>query len=269
MDPTGHEPPQKGEDGCSTWLAAGLDRAARRLTPDAAPGETRAKAAQHPDMTDLYRLTQGGDLDRARALCDRHAALAPTGRRAVYADLVLPVVRAIEADWQAGSIPFADIVAHFWTVQRLIDALSGSAPGPAPAAARGAVLLTLPEGEDHGFGLGVVAEEFRAGGWAVTTQRHRGNRPLIDQVAAQDFDAIGLSVGHDGVLHGLADLVQDLRLAARNPRLRVILGGNVLATRPGGFGFLGADMIARTGAEALAWLDRTARAGDLARRDLV
>jgi methylmalonyl-CoA mutase cobalamin-binding subunit len=269
MHPTGQGAPPKDRDGCSTWLAAGLDRAARRLGAGQGADDTRAPNAQGADSQTLYRLTQADDLARARALCDRHATASPTGRRAVYADLVLPVVRAIEADWQAGALPFADIVAHFWTVQRLIDGLSGTAPGPTSGTARGTVLLTLPEGEDHGFGLGVVAEEFRAAGWAVTTHRGRGNRQVIDQVAAQDFAAIGLSVGHDGVLHGLADLVQDLRIAARNPRLRVILGGNVLATRPAGFGFLGADMIARTGAEALAWLDRTARPGMHPHRDLV
>lgn len=243
-------------DTCSTWLANGLDRAASRaeagagLAPGAAGGPIEGADA-------LFRLTRAGDIDRARALCDQHAATAATGRRAVYADLVLPVVRAIEAEWAAGTAPFDDIIAHFWAVQRLIDGLAGAPAQAAPSPPRGAVLLACPEAEDHGFGLAVVAEEFRAAGWRVAADR--GNRRIVDRVGDDLVDAVGLSVGHDAALHGLADLVQDLRIASRNPRLRVILGGHVVAAAPAGFAFLGADLVARTGAEALAWLDRSAR----------
>lgn len=244
---------------CGAWLAERLDlalgRAMRGAGPDAAPS---APVDPLNGSADLFRLTLQGDLSRARALCDRHAAAAPGGRRAVYADLVLPTVRAIEAEWNAGSRPFEEIIAHFWSVQRLLDGLADTPALPATPG-QGAVLLACPAGEDHGFGLGVVAEEFRAAGWRVVADRAGGNAGIVDLLGAESYDAVGLSVGHDGALAGLADLVQDLRIASRNPRLRVILGGNVMAAAPGSFGFLGADLVAGTGAEALGWLAQHAR----------
>lgn len=254
------------DDDCHAWLAERLDRAFALVAKGAGRDGLSASPATAPfGPDDLLRLTRAGDLTRALALCDHHAAAAVGGRRAVYADLVLPTVRAIEAEWQAGVLPFEDVIAHFWSVQRLIDGLTGAARQAGPAG-QGAVLLTCPAGEDHGFGLAVVAEEFRAAGWAVEADRVPGNRHIVDRLGDESFDAVGLSVGHDGVLAGLADLVQDLRLASRNPRLRVILGGNVLAQAPGAFAFLGADLVAGTGAEAAAWLVRSPRPAPSAMR---
>lgn len=57
-------------------------------------------------------------------------------------------------------------------------------------------------------------------------------------------DVAGFSIGSPGRLEELAQCIQAVRRASRNPNLFVMAGGPLFLTRPG--------LVARTGADAVA-----------------
>lgn len=174
------------------------------------------------------------------------------GDRAVQ-DLYLPVIRRLETHWQSDSVAFGDLSFAFFQLQRLI---ARATEPPVAAPAPGRILVALARGEGHGFGAQILAAELALHGWTVNLDLSGDAVILLRLVAKHRFLALGLSVGHDKALDGLADLITDLRRESCHPGMAVMLGGNALVEPRDQYRFLGADAICATPAEATRWLSR-------------
>jgi hypothetical protein len=216
---------------------------------DARPGADRTVAV-------LERLLVAGAFGEALALCRGQRA----DRRAA---LFLAVVMRLEARWAHDSIGFADLSLAFFLLRHLIDQTGLPAPAPTPgrqgAGATGGlrILVALAPGETHCFGARILAGELAAQGWSVTLDLDALSDGLRARIAEQRFDVLALSVGHDAALHGLADLIADLRHLSAQGDLSVVLGGAALAEPHAQYAFLGADRVALSAAEATTWIFTT------------
>lgn len=219
-----------------------------------APDIGDAVAAALPDAA----ITEPADDDLARCegllLAGHYADLLDHGRalgeRAPGA-LYLPLIRRLNQHWKADSVGIAELSFAYFQLQRLIR-LASEPPVAAPV--QGRVMIALAAGERHSFGAQILAAELGWHGWTVDLDLSGDGAVIRRQVAMRPYDAIGLSVGHDPALDGLADLITDLRHASCNPGMAVMLGGGALSEPHAQYAFLGADTIAASPAAATLWL---------------
>lgn len=203
----------------------------------------------------LTRLVKAGDLEGAYAVCLRQSAVFEQGLCNVFTQLVLPVIRALEAEWADDNADFAVITQGFWNLKRLIESLSSSESALVPTArTAGRCVIALADAEEHSFGAQILSEELRANGWDVHLYLTANRADILSQLASEHFDMLGLSVGHDAALRGLADMISDARMQSCNPALKVIVGGNIFEAPLSQYRFVGADYIARNAGDAIIFL---------------
>ncbi len=214
---------------------------------------TRLRARCGPDAADdltgqLEWLLLTGEFARALSLC----RVIP---RAEVGGLFLSVIRRLETRWQVDGAGFADLAFAFFQMRRLIDLTAEPVPRPiTPAPGTPRLLIGLATGEGHMFGAQILAAELALHGWAVDLDLTGDAKTLCNRVAQTRYEAVGLSVGHDDALHGLADLVADLRHSSCHGGISVMLGGAALVEPRTQYRFLGADVVVLTAAEAMVWL---------------
>ena len=113
---------------------------------------------------------------------------------------------------------------------------------------RSALMLAAP-GEQHAFGIAMLAEFFRAAGWSV--------EELVDAeeatatLAAAEFGLVAISVAGASNALALAPFIAALRAASRQRHLVVMVGGNAINAEPSLLPLLGADATAPDAATAL------------------
>lgn len=226
---------------CMEDVAGAIQRLPRFLdTADTQPGVA---------IDRLERLLLQGAFADALALCR-------TLRVSVPDEMLVPLIRRLDRRWNADEIGFSDLSFAFFQIRRLIDllrepAISQISPdGPA----KGKILLALAPAEEHSFGLQIVAAELALHGWQVDLHVDATAEGLCERLRDRTYDVVGLSVGHDGAMDGLADVITELRLASRNSGISVMLGGAALVEPVSRYEFLGADRICQTAAEAATWL---------------
>jgi methanogenic corrinoid protein MtbC1 len=158
----------------------------------------------------------------------------------ILLDLVAPAARLLGEQWQADLRSFTEVCAGLGTIQQVVHVLG---PSFAPALPhRGLVVLVAAPGEQHTLGLYLVGEFLRRAGWGVQVSPTMSEPELVDLVASEQVEMIGITVSNDHLLEPLASLIESVRSASRNPGLTVMLGGSTsidlgaYAARHGAFG---------------------------------
>ena len=112
-------------------------------------------------------------------------------------------------------------------------------------------MLLLPSpGEQHTFGLVMVAEFFRRSGWDVTGGAWAADADAAAMVGADWFDVVGFSLGAAVHLKALADTVMRVRHATCNRELVILVGGPLFGEHPEYVRECGADGMTIDGREA-------------------
>jgi MerR family transcriptional regulator, light-induced transcriptional regulator len=104
-------------------------------------------------------------------------------------------------------------------------------------------LLTIIPGDQHSFGLSMVAEFFRRAGWNLCTGPFSSHQELTSLVHNHWFDIVGFSVSSDRRLDELKKDIHDIRRDSRNRQVGIILGGPMITAQPGLVASMGADMM--------------------------
>ena len=107
-------------------------------------------------------------------------------------------------------------------------------------------------GDQHNFGTLMIEEVFARGGWRSEALVKPERRELLDRVARQPFDLIGLTLARTCPSASLANLIKALRKVSANPYIVVLVGGRMINENPKLSAEVGAD---GTGADALAALE--------------
>ncbi len=212
----------------------------------------RLEAGQtDPEVTAFTALIVTDDVEAAHAAAEDYLR-RPGGRVALLNDLLGPAARLLGEMWERDTCDFTTVTLGVYRLGQIMKATAlASAVQPARGRDRHILLLPAP-GEQHDFGLSIVAEAFRDGGWCVRSGPAPTKPQLLRLVRREWFDALGLSVAADRHLPGLATCLRRLRASSCNPRLYIMLGGAAISGHEERARFLGADATARTAPQALA-----------------
>lgn len=202
------------------------------------------------DVVALVAVAMTGDAETTVAFVDSiRARGAPLER--LYLDLLAPAARRIGQLWVEDLCSFADVTVALARLQRVVRELSPAFQVDARAMdpRRRAALLPMP-GEQHTFGLIMVAEFFQRAGWDVWSEPIGTEAELTSLVSGEWFAVVGLSVGCDARIGKLPGIIRSLRRASCNRDIGVMVGGRVFAENPDLATMVGADATATDGRQA-------------------
>jgi methylmalonyl-CoA mutase cobalamin-binding subunit len=94
------------------------------------------------------------------------------------------------------------------------------------------ILLTCAPGENHTFGVAMVADFFRRYGWQASNLCGLENRCLFSKLASTQFTAVGFSLHNDTNYEALKTLVKEVRLKSINENLMILVGGIIFCATP-------------------------------------
>ena len=144
------------------------------------------------------------------------------------------------------------MTAGLGRLQGVMRALGPDFDGDVPGQIHGKKILLAPAaGEQHIFGLSVVAAFFRRAGWDVTFEPRVAFDDLLTLVRAERFTAVGLTVANDRLLSALPGQVEALRRASLNPNATLLAGGPAFLLDPDLHDRVGVDAVARDATEAV------------------
>ena len=168
----------------------------------------------------------------------------------IFLNLLGPVARRLGEMWEDDTTDFANVTLGVSKLQRILRHLGETSSSADDVQRIGSVLLTTVPGEQHSFGLAMVAEFFRHDGWDICTGPFRSPSDMTALLADRWLDLVGFSLTSDRRVDELKHLIQVVRRESRNRQIGVIVGGPILVMRPELANMLGADMSATDGAHA-------------------
>lgn len=233
-----------------------LSRVVPRLSEIGKEAEGAPAAETVPPLTEA-QVVQFSDMVLAAAvpgLIKYIDALRADGLsiEAVMLQLMAPAARRLGDLWLDDRLSFLDVTAGLGRLQGVMRALGPDFDGDVPGQIHGKKILLAPvSGEQHVFGLSVVAAFFRRAGWDVTFEPRIAFDDLLILVRAERFTAIGLSVANDKFLPALPAQVQALRRASLNGDVTLLAGGPAFLLDPELHRTVGVDAVASDATEAV------------------
>jgi MerR family transcriptional regulator, light-induced transcriptional regulator len=210
-----------------------------------APAPKAPETEQQPPtaVEQFAALTLGNDEGAAFAYVD---ALLAEGRtvESIFLDLLAPAARQLGTLWESDTADFATVTLAVGRLQIIMRRLGDRFTDETNAIHAGeSVLLTIIPGEQHSFGLSMVAEFFRRAGWNLCTGPFSSHQELTSLVHNHWFDIVGFSVSSDRRLDELKKDIHDIRRDSRNRHVGIILGGPMVIAQPDLVASMGADMM--------------------------
>ncbi len=186
----------------------------------AVPAPTGGWKGRRPPVLPLAEALMQGDVGEACDLAERF--LARVGSRvAVFADLLQPAQYQVGEQWYGGRIGIDEEHRAALVLERLVAMLPAT-PGRRRVPRGSRCLLTVPPGERHTLGLGMLALAMQDEGWDVELldpDCQAGDLPaLVERVRPR---LVGISAGHLPSVQGLAHVVE----AIREQSVPVLVGG--------------------------------------------
>jgi methanogenic corrinoid protein MtbC1 len=170
----------------------------------------------------------------------------------IYLELLAPTARRLGEMWLADECDFTTVTLGLWRLHRVLHELSATFQrGGEPSADDRRVLLAATPGEQHTFGLFMVAEFFRRAGWNVFDGPSFSARELAAAVHHEWFAIAGFSLSRADHLGDLSALIREVKQASRNRGIGILVGGVVFGGRPDLVAQVGADGSAGDGQEAV------------------
>jgi len=169
----------------------------------------------------------------------------------IYIGLLGPAAAELGRCWDDDLCSFTDVTVGMGRLQRIMRSLSPAFGRDVEYPADGRRVLLLPgPGEQHTFGLSIVAEFFRRSGWDVVGDTDSRAADPAALVRSEWFDVIGISVGLDTRLDWLKSGVAAVRNASRNRSIGILVGGPAFSAFPERAAEVGADGTAADGRQA-------------------
>ena len=213
-------------------------RLLRSITPDEA-----ARFAELP-----IRLEAASLLEEVDAFIAKGASV-----ETICLDLLAPAARKLGEMWERDECDFLDVTMGLWRLQEVMREVAARAATNHREldVPRSALFSPMP-GDHHNFGTLMIDEVFARGGWRSEALVKPERRELLDRLARQPFDLVGLTLARDCPSAALGNLIRAVRNVSANPHIIVLVGGRMINANPGIAMEVGAD---GTGADALAALE--------------
>ncbi|KIZ47042.1 MULTISPECIES: cobalamin B12-binding domain-containing protein [Rhodopseudomonas] len=193
------------------------------------------------ELEEFVSLVLGNDEDAARAYVESLRARGES-TDSILLNLLAPVARQLGEMWETDHTDFANVTLGVSRMQRIMRQLSESFSQPDHAIGGGSLLLTTIPGEQHSFGMSMVAEFFRREGWNIAIGPFASHLELTSLVQERWFDVVGFSITSDRRLDELKRDIQTIRRDSRNRHVAIMIGGPMVARLPELGTAMGADM---------------------------
>jgi MerR family transcriptional regulator, light-induced transcriptional regulator len=228
----------------------------QRPTFDSAPlthgGALLGATPYRERIEELTRIVLASGEDRSLDYVEQMRRQGTTVER-LYLGLISSVARHLGDLWLADVCSFTDVTLGLWRLHQLARTLSPIFQQDASAhlPRYQALLVPLP-GEQHTFGLYLLAEFFRRAGWGVYSMPLKATHDVVAIVRREWFAVVGLSLSCESRLEELAKQIRIIRRASCNRAICVMVGGGIFVEHPEFVSQVGADLMAVDGRQAPA-----------------
>ena len=205
-------------------------------------GESSITPPGATEIADFAALAMRPDPDSTIAYFDNMRARGHS-QDSLFIHLLAPTARHLGEMWEQDQCDFIDVTLGVARLRGLLEKFQTVEDLPLPEQGRRALLIS-PAGEKHLFGVDMVAQFLRGGGWDTRVEKNFDPRQSAAVVAAEWFDVVGVTASGKSGLETVARIIESLRRASLNPDLKVMVGGAAFAGNPG--------LVARVGADAAA-----------------
>ena len=152
----------------------------------------------------------------------------------IFLDLLAPVARHLGEMWERDLCTFSEVTLGLGRLQKVLRENSAAFEqfdsSQRREGARRILLMPCP-GEQHTFGLSLVAEFFHRAGWDVITS-FLATEAATAMVARDWYDVVGFSLGRADGVPLLSETMGKVRALSRNPAISIIAGGPVFLLQP-------------------------------------
>jgi len=219
------------------------------------PSAANPVAAKDPDDADVrefVRLLLAHDVGVASAYVET-VRQRGVSLESVCLRLLAPAAREFGLLWEEDECDFMQVTVGLCRLHHLLRELSPDfRPEQMDRKVDRNILLAPVPGDQHTFGITIVAQFLRKAGWEVWHEFPTNNSEVLEIVRQNWFAVIGLSVGSETRVDSLAATIRTIRAASRNRSVGVLVGGPVLVARPELAVLVGADATASDGPMAVA-----------------
>jgi len=225
---------------------------ARRAAQSTAAADAGAgRRPDEADVTELVRLLLAHDVGVASAYVESVRQWGASFE-SVCLCLLAPAARELGLLWEADECDFMQVTVGLCRLHQLLRELSPAfrIESVEPRIERN-ILLTPVPGDQHTFGITLVAQFLRRAGWQVWSEFSGSTEELLELVRTHWFVAVGLSVGSETRVDDLPRVIQAVRHASRNRSVGILVGGPLLVARPELADLIGADATAMDGPMAV------------------
>ena len=116
----------------------------------------------------------------------------------LYVDLMAPAARHLGAMWVQDLCDFTQVTIGLGRLHQVLHELRNVFPLEHEGRPSDRRLLLMPApGDQHTFGIAMVADLFRRGGWYVRSGPKTSQHDLIDTVRAEWYSVVGISIGSE------------------------------------------------------------------------
>ncbi len=227
-----------------------------------APGSASASPCRAPDAVDvkeLVRLLLAHDAAVASAYVEavRHRGAS---LEIVCLQLLAPAARELGLLWEEDECDFMQVTVGLCRLHQLLRELSAEfrADDLEPEVGRRILLAPVP-GEQHTFGITLVAQFLRRAGWDVWHEFPHADTDILEVLRQNWFAVVGLSVGLDTRLDDVTAIIAGIRRFSRNSGVGILVGGPLLVSKPEIASLVGADATALDGQEAVERAEQMCR----------
>ena len=229
----------------------------RRESVNAAVHKSRQNLV--PDEIDVKEMVQlllaheaGIASAYVTAIRERGASL-----ETICLHLLAPAARELGLLWEQDECDFMQVTVGLCRLHQVLRELSPMfAVEELPQEGSRRILLAPYPGEQHTFGITLVAQFLRRAGWDVWQETPRTTAELLALTHENSFAAEGLSVGCEIRLDGMSETIRAIRKSSRNRSVGVLLGGPMLVLKPELAARMGADATGRDGRDAVRQAER-------------
>ena len=218
---------------------------AQPVLPPPGTAPVRPGEAEHLAQLTIGR-TPGAASEFVGAVLARGTAL-----ETLYLDLLAPAARRLGELWSEDLCDFAQVTMGLWCLHQLLRETGNDLPDPLLRRENDRRILLVPvPGEQHTFGLAMVASFFRRAGWTVWSEPLTCSNDLVGIVRSEWFSVVGFSLSCASRMEALATHIRRVRRASRNPAVGILVGGQIFLERPELVVMVGADATAVDGRQA-------------------
>jgi len=221
-----------------------------------APDVVRPSGSRAPDTLDvseLVRLLVAHDVGVASAYIETVRQRGAT-LELICLELLAPAARQLGLMWENDECDFMQVTVGLCRLHQLLRELSPEFRSEEEDASKRhdrRILLVPCPGDQHTFGISLVAQFLRRAGWDVWHEFPAASADILEIVSNHWLAVVGLSVGNEAQLGEVSAMIRAIRGVSRNRAVGVLVGGPVLVCRPELALTVGADATAADGPQAV------------------